>query len=786
MDEKYTWVETHKELTEYLCTKEESQQELINLLKSVGIGPFYDMSKEGERDIELTEIDPFTFFCYIHKYGDDRRLKNLQLIAEILDIKKPFGVEGIPTTDARKVWMFPPKYLRINNEISRLWSFFNKEIKGEVTNEDFADVLKIKNIGLTNLTEALFYINPEKYLPINAPTKQYIRNVLDVDTKYNTYSQYIELLSKIREKTDMPFYKLSYVAWEWTAKKDKVSNSVQIDDDGIGQENIFEMVRDKFNLKFGNQLFENYTKNLKRIVSELNLKPNDPRIVFSIRSNKINFTIGQRYCFNIFLSNQNGVYGFISTEKIRDNSVSFDGMPKAYFTYKNNDDFNITRQEWKSMIEAMKIELNRTTKSGYIKNNNKDFENYVFNITSTYETTPIPEKVNYPLNTIFYGPPGTGKTYNTILRATEIVENRYIDNYEEAIKIFNSKLHDQIEFITFHQNYSYEDFIQGIRPDTDNNEELTFEKRDGVFKLIADRALRNLKESENLVIPKKSFNDAFNKFISPLEEGEVEEIEVKMTKVSYYITAVTSKSINFRKDNGSTIHTLSISTLGRMYEAETDLEIKGLQHYYNALLNELLKIGKDKSGINEKVEKKNYVIIIDEINRANISRVFGELITLIEEDKRSHGSTPLETKLPSGDKFIVPSNLYIIGTMNTADKSIALLDIALRRRFVFEAMYPLYEINGKMVNDADILEKLNKKIIETKGYDFQIGHSYFMCSNGEAFNLVDCMNNKVIPLLQEYYMNDDKEVKEILKFAGLTLDENPWPLRIKNGYDKSI
>jgi 5-methylcytosine-specific restriction protein B len=166
--------------------------------------------------------------------------------------------------------------------------------------------------------------------------------------------------------------------------------------------------------------------------------------------------------------------------------------------------------------------------------------------------------------------------------------------------------------------------------------------------------------------------------------------------------------------------------------------------------------------------------------------VFGELITLIEVDKRSHGQIPLETKLPSGDKFIVPSNLYIIGTMNTADKSIALLDIALRRRFEFEAMYPLYNIKDKTINDADILKKLNDRIIETKGHDFQIGHSFFMGCNGGVYELDKTMNNKVIPLLLEYYMNDEKEVRAILQAAGLTIDENVWPLRITGRDDKSI
>jgi 5-methylcytosine-specific restriction protein B len=173
--------------------------------------------------------------------------------------------------------------------------------------------------------------------------------------------------------------------------------------------------------------------------------------------------------------------------------------------------------------------------------------------------------------------------------------------------------------------------------------------------------------------------------------------------------------------------------------------------------------------------KDNYVIVIDEINRANISRVFGELITLIEPDKRSHGDTPLEVKLPSGDHFVVPSNLYIIGTMNTADKSISLLDIALRRRFEFEPMYPLYKIEGSEIYDADILLKLNEQIIKLKGYDFQVGHAYFM---GENNDLLQRMNKKVIPLLLEYFMNDFKEVKNILFNAGLQVEENSWPLRI--------
>ncbi len=385
-------------------------------------------------------------------------------------------------------------------------------------------------------------------------------------------------------------------------------------------------------------------------------------------------------------------------------------------------------------------------------------------------------EINHPLNVIFYGPPGTGKTYSTLIRAAEILLKRSVVDYNEALRVFNENLGDRIEFITFHQNYSYEDFIQGLRPDTDNSDQLVFDKKDGVFKRIADRALRNIVAASNPLHAKLEFDEAFAQFIRPFVEGEKERIEVRMKSSYYHITAISEKTIKFEKASGSTIHTLSITTLKRMYEAESTLKIQGLTPYYEPLLKELLKIGQSIVNKKDKVEKNNYVIIIDEINRANISRVFGELITLIEVEKRSHGTIPLTTTLPSGDLFIVPSNLYIIGTMNTADKSIALLDIALRRRFEFEAMYPLYEINGKEIYDVDILHKLNERIVSSKGHDFQIGHSYFMEENSD---LICRMNKKVIPLLLEYYMNDEKEVKDILGFAGLDLEDNSWPIRIK-------
>ncbi len=911
MDEKYSWVETHKEITQYLRTKENSQKELIELLKSVGIGPFNDKDGSDNHNTELEEIDPFTFYCYIYKYSKTR-LEKLQDIAKKLNIKIPTDDSGIPSAQPQKVWLFPYKNIRVNNEIDRLWKFFNKALVGKITNEDFADILKIKSVAETKITEALFYIDPKVFLPINGPTKPYLKEILNINPVFKTYEGYQEILKQVKQKSELPFYELSFESWKWndsqkdinywifqgnpktfdiekalrdeiltdwtvTAHKDKIKVGdkviiwvtgnkagcyalAEVTSEpaiiGASPDDHLWKVKDKNDLKAGIKITHNLIDNpitKSEIVAISKLKN------LKVGSQGTNFAATEVEYQTIFaLSNrliskkywvyapgekalkwdeyyQDGVmrlgWDNLGDLKLYDSKESIvlklQELEKTKGSKKNDATAN---WEFKNVLKIGDIIIAKrgkkeylgygivtsdyyydTTKDSYQKSRKVDWKKKGVWIEPTGEIvvktitdiTKWPEYVNklidligiekdestsknlfdmnFPLNTIFYGPPGTGKTYNTILRAAEIIKNRKIDSYKEALSIFRANLHDHIEFITFHQNYSYEDFIQGLRPDTENDNQLTFERKDGVFKIIADRALKNLVDSEKPHLTKKTFEDSFKDFINPLVEGEVEEIEVRMKKVSYFITAITNKSIEFRKASGGTAHTLSIGTLKKMYDAESVLEIQGLASYYEPLIRELLKIGKDLAIKKEKVARKNYVIIIDEINRANISRVFGELITLIEPDKRSHGEIPLEARLPSGDRFIVPSNLYIIGTMNTADKSIALLDIALRRRFEFESMYPRYEIGQEKIYDVEILKKINELIIKSKGHDFQIGHAYFMGKNNT--DLVDRMNKKVIPLLLEYYMNDEKEVKTILQTAGLKIEDGSWPLKISEKND---
>ena len=916
----FSWVHTHEYIVNFLRDKQNKQSELIDLLASVDIGPLNDKEEPGDKFIPLTEIDPFTFFCYIYKYGFVKRLDKLQQIAEKLGAPIPLGTDGVPSAQPQLVWLFRYKYERNRNDIERLWSFFYKALNDTITDADFEDILTIKSVGKTKLTEALFNILPDKYFPINGPAKPYLEEVLNIDTSFSTYSEYVSILNSIREKTSTPFYELSHSAWEWTSNKgncnywifqgnpkrfniiqalqknalatwsvtshkdkikvgDKVilwvggkdpgcyalaevTSAVYEGKDDVSQKHYYtELSKDDLSQRVRIRITHNLSNN--PISLELIKKhPHLSKLKIGLQGTNFTATaeeyktlleiskhLGPKYwlyapaenaslweeCFRLGIMSL-GWDDLGNLIQYPDKTSIVKELQRIYSTNSSKKNDATANHEFRNVIsigDVIIVKKGRSELLGYgivasdyyydeSRTNHKSCRKVDWKLKGVWQTdhslalktltditkystehpdyetyyerllgimnkgyNPHIEENNkssfsaYPLNTIFYGPPGTGKTYHSIKRAAEIIESRVIDNYNYALKIFSANLHDQIEFITFHQNYSYEDFVQGLRPDIENDSQLTFNRKDGVFKQISQRALDNLRDADSLEIQKLSFEDAFKQLVIPLIEEQV-EIEIQMRKVSYYITDIVNNSIQFRKASGGTAHTLSISTLKRMYEVESVLTIQGLSIYYEAILNRLLTIGKKRITESERVQKKNYVLIIDEINRANISRVFGELITLIEPDKRSQGSIPISAKLPSGDPFLVPSNLYIIGTMNTADKSIALIDIALRRRFEFEPMYPMYEVNGIAIRDNDILKKLNKVISEKKGYDFQIGHSFFM---DDSFNLVNTMNRKIVPLLLEYFMNDEKEVKEILQLAGLKIEQDSWPIRIAGRND---
>lgn len=421
----------------------------------------------------------------------------------------------------------------------------------------------------------------------------------------------------------------------------------------------------------------------------------------------------------------------------------------------------------------------------YIENNLSEFINDKIENSAKTPT-------EFALNLILYGPPGTGKTYNTILKAMSIIDNTKYhdvteDKYAELKARFDKlKQSGQIEFVTFHQSYSYEEFVEGIKPyipewgSTENND-IKYIGEDGIFKNICKRASKNLfKSVDNNKKYNISFLNVLNIFKEKYPEGSDFENLIKISYEKNCLIYHFGKQDQNRKIDLLKIEKIFNNNKQFRTSAEFNLEYEGnsaLKGYCHTFYKELMKIKNEMEDENQIYVESNgeyainqnaqkYILIIDEINRGDVSKIFGELITLIEEDKRVGNKYQMKTMLPySKEYFGVPNNLYIIGTMNTADRSIALLDTALRRRFDFEEIMPkpelLYNKIIEGINLRTLLENINRKITEKYDQDHQIGHSYLMNINS-IDDLERAYKNRILPLLNEYFYNDSKSVAEIL------------------------
>lgn len=373
-------------------------------------------------------------------------------------------------------------------------------------------------------------------------------------------------------------------------------------------------------------------------------------------------------------------------------------------------------------------------------------------------------------NLILYGPPGTGKTFHSVNYAVAIVENMEVEmvanEKRKSVKDrFDKYVNDGIIiFTTFHQSMSYEDFIEGIKPlKPEKNQDLKYDIEDGIFKKLCSKAESNWFSSIKKDGSEDTFEEIFEKFQDQWESNKNIKLGMKTTGKEFTIIGFTNKSIHFKKSNGNEGHTLSINTLKDIYYEKRSAWDSGVGIYYPGIIDKLKNIASSSKGADTKLN--NYVIIIDEINRGNVSQIFGELITLIEDDKRIGSEEALKVTLPySKDEFGVPPNLYIIGTMNTADRSVEALDTALRRRFSFVSKHPeenQLRVTTDGINLSKILQTINTRLRVLKDIDHTIGHAW-LWNVTDIEDLKAVYDNKILPLLQEYFYNDYEKLGLVL------------------------
>ena len=501
------------------------------------------------------------------------------------------------------------------------------------------------------------------------------------------------------------------------------------------------------------------------------------------------------------------------------------------------------------------------------------------------------------LNQILFGPPGTGKTYATIEAALEILDPEVLESNRGDRSVLKERFDELVvdgraKFVTFHQSFSYEDFVEGVGALV-ADEQLGYEVRSGVFKKFCDQAASLVTEADDFDDAIESLRELARAevvldvsgskfrlraleedFIAILDDGLVEQVlrvgdlrrlhrkEVVATNIPRDRSGHSELKALLRFFSENLKSTLSVrmaggawfvegcpldsnilvryeKNSGKVYVDRAALrrwlslngydprKFQGALREYGVLISDSAKIvlgkgvgiqsaqricwvfrfgdasyygrafGVDASEVSQlsytgllqavlvfmqencglqPAESKSgfrpflpYVLIIDEINRGNVSRIFGELITLIEESKRAGADEELSVVLPySKERFSVPSNVYLIGTMNTADRSLAGLDIALRRRFTFREMPPRPELLDEVVvegiNIGQLLRTMNERIEVLLDRDHCLGHAYFMplLQDSSLERLATIFRNQVLPLLQEYFFEDWQRIQWVL------------------------
>ena len=709
---QFTWIPAFKAISDWLVDFEDKQEDLVDVLIEIGVNNgLQDQLIKNEKS-KVKVMDPFSFFSLIMKYGETRSLETLTKLLTKIELKSliPTDLNGLPRSNPQKVWMFPYGYIRKPEYVSMLWAIFHQARAHSVDGDLFDSAMEIPGTAFTKLTQNLFYVDPSNYLPIDSQTRPWLTSK-NIDIPKEGWHNYQETMAQVTSKTNSTFYEISYEAWLSNKNKAKTTNIVssKTADYEVDNEYIQPLNRILYGPPGTGKTYWTTELAVECVAPEwyqalvLNDPANDEKRIL-LKQKYDELTSKGRIAFTTFhqsFAYEDFVEGIRPTvNKGPDNQsiLSYDVMPGIFKSICSLAATNA--KEKTGSTQAVDIDGKKIWKLS-LGNTLEDEGEDIFNecIENNYILLGWGEDIDF-----------TGcENRKQVVAKFENVTNTSLSD-------------DPYNYLATAVN-SFKNVIK-------NGDLVIISDGNHKFRAIAE------------VTGNYEFLDLANRI------GFQQSRKVKWLRV--YDTSLPKEKLFEKALSQMTLYNLKDSTINR------------------DKLKELLAPEQTIGPLN-----KPHLLIIDEINRGNISRIFGELITLLEPDKRKGGNDAREVILPySKEKFSVPSNLYVLGTMNTADKSLAQIDFALRRRFEFIELLPQAKLLEKVkvynVSVSEILAVMNQRIEVLLDREHTIGHAYFwslmdlQSDEEREEELANIFENRIIPLLQEYFFSDWERIGWVL------------------------
>ncbi|GHG06647.1 McrB-related protein [Deinococcus piscis] len=909
---EFTWKPFFRELALRLLDYQERQPELVQVLRDAGVRIQHDES------MDLSVLDPLSFFSLILKHqADSSVLPILARVKERLNLQAPVPSDlvGVPWSNPMNAWFFAYRSKRQEGDLPTLWALARQAVAGELDAQTFAAALAIRQVALPKLTQGLFWLNPERYLPLNGVNVPYLEKRGVRASQVQHLADYHAVLEAVRPLA-VDFATLSQLAW---LENERYKKEAVLTEGCFPFTQFCQDAQDFSDDRVkGNMVLDRkYAPLLLELLSGPGLGALQPGR--SPYSGKTQLVVkvslgggvkmdGRSFGRALLLAEDGYEYvplpqgltlevglpdgkGDGPRERLRQPEwmaalleALFAPVPTvAAPTLTLNADFGAVvlhpltvagRPHVEALLEQyvagagksrrLRVGLSLTPAELEAGNFAEVLEGalaYADRLTALFEALTPPESPTpeaeairpvqpahaqpedspapaafvpvpgVPLNQILYGPPGTGKTYRVVDRALAILDPGFLESQptraECKARYDTLAAQGQITFVTFHQSFGYEDFVEGIKPAMKGGQ-LSYELEDGLFlQAVGAASGQTGTQTESAAV--NPHGQVWRIYIDgtvPVSEVRRRSLDRGEMRMGSWLDSVSARrepqalsSLSEDQLNAQQLAFKDGVRVGDLVLLATGMDVIGAvgvvtgDYHFDrsespfatdyAHARPVQWLAKDLGWSASQVLGKKFspqtlqrvvdadiqrllaqlpaqdtppqpgqrphVLIIDEINRGNVAKIFGELITLLEPSKRAGAAEALTVQLPLSKRPLsVPRSLYVIGTMNTADRSLTLLDAALRRRFVFEPVWPepevlpVIDINGDALDLPQFLRAINARIERLLSREQVIGHAYLLDVPQTLQGVAQALQQRILPLLEEYFFEDWGQIRQVL------------------------